>query len=133
MCFAVSHAAAHRCAHSRSVGRVHEIHVQAYGRAVGIVGHETQRLTHHVAHAALIDIAHGKNVDAGLLDQAALFRIQIAHANKRDVTRLGLRLVTEQFDQLRRAVADDRRERHAVNVARGRTFRRVHIAVRVQP
>jgi len=72
-------------------------------------------------------------VDAGLLDEAAFLGVQIAHAHEGDVARLDFRFVAEHFNQLRRSVADDRRERHAVDVARWRTLRRIHVAVSVKP
>ena len=131
--FAIGGAAAHRRADAGRVGGINEIHVEADGDACRVVACKAQGFGHHFAHAALVDVAHRKNVHAGFLDQAAFFRIEIADADQRDIARLDHRSYAAQVGQFGRSIAHDRSERHAMNVAGRRGFRRVHIAVRVEP
>src|SRR5580658_2101776 len=120
MCFAIRHAAAHRCAHARRITRIHEIHVQAHDDSRRIVTRKSQRFRHHFAHPALVNIAHGENMHAGIFHQAPLFGVQIANSHQHHVPRFHHRLDAGQIRQLRRSVTHDGCERHAVHVARRR-------------
>ena len=100
--------------------RVHEVHVQAYGDAVGVVGGVFQGVGHDFAHAALVNVAHGEDANAGFFDQAALLGVEIANAHQHDILRLDFRLEAQQVNQLWRAVAHYGGQRHAMNVARRR-------------
>src|SRR6202167_73597 len=117
MRFAIRHAAAHGRSHSRCVARVHEIHIQAHDDSRRVVSRKSQRFGHHFAHATLVNIAHRKNVHAGIFHQPPLFRVHIADSHQHHVARLHHRLDAGQIRQLRRAKAHDGRQRHAVHIA----------------
>src|SRR5438552_17176867 len=63
--FAVGGAAAYRRAYAGSVFRIDPIHVERDVVAGGAAAGHAQRLFDDGAHAALIDIAHGEDFDAG--------------------------------------------------------------------
>src|SRR5580658_3440456 len=86
--FAVGDAAANGSADAGRVARVHEVHIEADGDSVGVVTCKFDCLAHHFAQAALVDVAHGEDMYAGILDEAALLRVKVAHADQHDVARL---------------------------------------------
>src|SRR5712692_36598 len=131
--FAIGDAAAHRRAHSGRVGGIDEVHVQADGDAGGVVHGVLEGLGHDVPHAALVDVAHSEDMDAGFFDDFAFLRVEIAGADDDDVAGFGFGLEAEKVDELGSAVTHDGGERHAVNVAGGGGFRRIHVAVGVEP
>ena len=134
MRFAIGDATAHGRAYAGRVGGIDEIQIQADDGARGVVvGGDANGVAHHFAHAAFVDVAHGEGVHAGILDQAPLLRIKLTHADEHHVARLDLGVKAAEIDEFRRAVAHQRRQRHAVHVAGRRTVRRVHIAVGVEP
>src|SRR5437868_4617398 len=90
--FAVSDSAAYRSAYAGSVGGIYEIHVEADGDAGGVVHGILYGVGHHFSHAALVDVAHGEDVNAGFLRDFALVGIEIARADDDDIARLGLGL-----------------------------------------
>ena len=55
------------------IRRINAIHIQAHRDTARIVAREAQRLGHHIAHPALVNVAHGEDVDTGIFDQPALF------------------------------------------------------------
>src|SRR5713101_5519609 len=116
MRFAISDSAAHGSAYTWCVGWIDEVHVQADGNAGGVVQGVFEGVTHDFAHAALVDVAHSENMDAGFLDDLAFLSVEIPRANNNDVARFGFRFETKKVDQFWRAVAHDGRERHAVHV-----------------
>src|SRR5580704_893833 len=120
MRFAIRHSAADRRAHSRRVARIHKIHVQAHDDSRRIISRKSQRFSHHFAHATLVNIAHSKNVHAGIFHQPPLFGVQVANSHQHHVPRFHHRLDARQIRQLWRTVTHDRRQRHAVHVARRR-------------
>ncbi len=81
--FAVGDAAADRSAHAGGVGGIDEIHIEADGDAGGVVHGVLQGFGHDVAQAALVNVAHGENTDAGFLDDFALLGVEIARADER--------------------------------------------------
>src|SRR5437667_10718970 len=116
MSLAVGGTPAHRRANSGSIRGIHEIHVQADGDSSGVVHSVFEGFRHDIAHAALVDIAHGENVDTGFLDDFAFLSIEVARADNDDVSRLGFRSETSKINELWGAVTHDGRERHAVDV-----------------
>src|ERR1700722_12822448 len=133
MGFAVGYAAADRSSDAGGVGGIDEVHVEADGNAGGVVHGVLYRVGHDFAHAALIDVSHGENVDAGFFGDLALVGVEIARANDHDVAWLSFRLESHKINEFRSAVAHDAGERHAVDVAGRRRVRRVHVAVSVEP
>src|SRR5882672_3925888 len=117
MRFAVGHTTADGSPDAGSVGGVDEIHIEAHCDARRIVHRIFQRVGHYFTHPALINIAHGEDVNAGLFYDFAFLRVQIPRTDDDDVTWLGFGLESEQVDELRRAVTHDGRERHAMHVA----------------
>ena len=85
MGFAVGDAAAHGRADAGSVGGIDEIHVEADGDAGGVVHGVFHGVGHDFAHAALVDVAHGENVDAGFFDESAFVGVEIAHTDEDDI------------------------------------------------
>ena len=92
MRLAIGGAAADRRAHPGGIGGINEVHVQADGNAGRVVHGLFQGLRQHVAQAALIDIAHSEDVNAGFLYDFAFLGIQVARANDHDVAGLGFGL-----------------------------------------
>ena len=130
---AIGGAAAHRRAHAGSIFRVDPIHVERDVVAGGAAAGHAQRLFDDGAHAALINIAHGEDFDAGA-ENVFFFRgVHIAHAHQHAIFRRDFRRKSENIGEIRRPQAGDGRQRHAVNVAAGRSLRRIHVAVRVNP
>src|SRR5208337_5595300 len=83
--FAVGDAAAHGRAHAGRVAGIQEVHVQADADTCGIVHGEFEGVSHYLAHAAFVDVAHGEGSHAQLLDEFLFVGIQIAHAHQDDV------------------------------------------------
>src|SRR5712692_3267029 len=133
MGFAVGDAAPDGSAHAGSIGGIDEIHIQADGNACRIVHGVLEGVGHDFAHAALINIAHGEDVDAGFLDDFAFLGVEVARTHNDDVAGLGLGLESEKVDEFGRSVTHDDGEGHAVDVAGRRRFGSVHVTVRVEP
>ena len=72
--------------------------VEADRDACRVVHGVFEGVRHHFAHAALVDVAHGKDVDAGFFYDFAFLGIEIARADDDDVARLGLGLEAQQVD-----------------------------------
>ncbi len=117
MRFSVGHTTADWSPDAGSVGRIYKIHIKTDGDARGIVHRIFQRVGHHFAHAALVNVAHGEDVNAGLFYDFAFLRVQIPRTDDHDVAGFCLGLESEQVDEFRRAITHDRCERHAMHVA----------------
>src|SRR5260370_16417629 len=85
MGFAVGDAAAYWSADTRGVGRIDEVHIEADGDACGVIHGVLESVGHDFAHAALVNVAHGEDVDAGFLDDFAFLRVEVARANDDDI------------------------------------------------
>ena len=92
MRLAIGGAAADRRAHPGGIGGINEVHVQADGNASRVVHGVFQGFGHDVTQAALVDIAHGEDVNAGFLYDFAFLGIQVARSNDYDIARLGFGL-----------------------------------------
>src|SRR5271168_3149668 len=117
---AISDAAAHGSAHARSVRGIDEIEIQAHRDSVGLILRKAQRFGHHLAHAALVQVAHGEHVHARFFDDFPLPRVYVAHSHNRNVVGIYHGLRARKLRQIVRAVAGDRGQRHAVNIPRRR-------------
>src|SRR5579864_6225430 len=131
--FAVAGAAAHRGAHAGSVFRIDPVHVERDVVAGGAASGHAQGFFDDRAHAALVDIAHGIDLDPGLFDVLLLAGIDIAYAHQDTVFRLHFGREVVDVGEFRRAQAQDRRQRHAVDIPARRGLRRVDVRVRVNP
>src|SRR5260370_23152028 len=116
MGFAVGDAAADGSADAGSVGGIDEVHIEADGDAGGVVHGVLESVGHDFAHAALVNVAHGEDVDAGFFDDFTFLGVEIAGADDDDVAGLCFGLEAEKVDEFWRTVAHDGGERHAVNV-----------------
>ena len=83
--------------------------------------------------ALAVDVLHREDVDARVADRDLFAFVEIAHADEHGVRREHLGRDAADPRELRRLLAEQRRERHAVDVAAQRRRRRVHVAVRVDP
>jgi hypothetical protein len=99
MRFAVSSPPAYGRANAGGIRGIHEVHVQTDGDARGVIHGVFQGFRHDVAHAALVNIAHGENVDTGFLDDFAFLSVEVARADNDDVSRLGFRLETSKIHE----------------------------------
>ena len=116
MSFAVGGPPAHGRANAGSIRGIDEIHVQADSDARGVVHSVFEGFRHDIAHAALVNVAHGENVDPGFLDDLPFLSIEVARADNDDVSWLGFRSETSKINELCGAVTHDGRERHAMDV-----------------
>src|SRR6266852_1568694 len=107
MGFAIGDTAAHGSADAGGVGGIDEIHIEADRDAGGVVHGVLESLGHDVAHAALVNVAHGEDMNAGFLDDFAFLRVEITGADDDDVARFGFGLEAEQVDELGSAVTHD--------------------------
>ncbi len=96
---AVGCAAAHRSAHARSVFRINPVHIERDVIARGAASGEAQGFFHYRAHAALVNIAHSEDTDAGAAHILFLHRVDVTHANQHAVFRLDLRRKVVDFAQ----------------------------------
>src|SRR5215204_1689438 len=90
-------------------------------------------LVHAGGHPALVYLAHGEEAHAEPAYQLTLAGVNVTRPYVRAEARV--ELWREAFDagQLGRAVAEERREWHPVNVTRGTGLGRVHVCVCVEP
>src|SRR2546423_866754 len=130
---AVRESAAHDRAGARRDDGVERVNVER--DVVARVGLRRNRdgLVHARAHPALVNLAHGEEPYAEFLYKLALARVNVPRADVRAEARVELGREAFDVGQLRRAVTEEYRERHAVNVSRRRRLRRVHVCVRVEP
>ena len=96
---------------------IDEVHIQANGDAGGVVHGVLEGVGHDFAHAALVHVAHGEDVDAGFLDDFAFLGVEIAGTDDHDVAGFGLGLEAEKIDEFGSAVAHDGSEGHSVDIA----------------
>src|SRR6266852_3405314 len=107
MGFAIGDTAAHGSADAGSVGGIDEVHIEADGDAGGVVHGVLEGVGHDFAHAALVDVAHGEDVDAGYLDDLSFLGVEIAGTDDDDVAGLGFGLEAEKVDEFGRPVTHD--------------------------
>src|SRR5882762_4937164 len=110
MGFAVGDAAAHGSADAGSIGGIDEVHIEADGDAGGVVHGVLEGVGHDFAHAALVNVAHGEDVDAGFRDDFAFLGVEIVKKSgvhvftMRDIDERGMREV--MADALKYAMDD---------------------------
>src|SRR5215831_5746851 len=131
--FPVGGAAPDRRADAGSVFGVDPVHVERDVVAGGTTASHAQGFFHHGTHAALVDVAHGEDFDAALADVFFLVGVDVADANQHAVFRTDLGREIVDVGEFRRPKAHDGAERHTVDVATGRRFGGVDIAVGVDP
>ena len=85
MAFAVAGAATDRRSHTRRIFWVNPIHVERDVIAGGAAPGGAQGFFNDLAHASLVNIAHGIDLNASLANVFALPRINIAHAHQHAV------------------------------------------------
>src|SRR5258708_24025776 len=107
MGFAVGDAAAHGSADAGSIGGIDEVHIEADGDAGGVVHGVLEGVGHDFAHTALVNVAHGENVNAGFFDDFAFLGVEVARTNDDDVAGFGFGLGAQKGDEFGRAVAHD--------------------------
>src|SRR2546429_7320378 len=85
------------------------------------------------AHPAFINLAHSKEAEAKLTNQLALALIQITRSDVRAEARIKFGSKACDVCKLRQTVAEQRSQRHSVNIACRCCLRCVHVSVRVKP
>src|ERR1051326_4166669 len=133
MSLAVGGSTAHRSADAGSVFGIDPIHVERDMVAGSATSGHAQGFFHDGAHAALVDVAHGEDADAGAMNVFFLYRVNVADADQHAIFRLDLGREIEDVPQFRGPQAHQRGERHAVHVAAGRGIGSVDVGVRVDP
>src|SRR6266481_7140613 len=85
MGFSVAGAAADRRAYAGSIFGIDPVHVERYVVTGRAASGDPQGFFHHGTHAALVDIAHGIDLDACGADVGFLARVNIAYAHQHTV------------------------------------------------
>ncbi len=83
--------------------------------------------------AQAIDVLHREDEAAGRAHRRLLTLVEVADADEHGVCRQHLGREAADVGERSRRGAEQRRQRHAVHVARKRRLRRVHVAVGVDP
>ena len=99
----------------------------------GVASGEAQRLFHDGAHAALIDVAHGKNLDAGFADVLFFRGVNVSRTHQYAIFGCNFGREIENISEFRWTKPDKRGQRHAVHISTGRSFRSIHVGVGVNP
>lgn len=118
--------------YSRSVLRIEAVQVQAKMDSARSARDFLQRLLHHPRNPHPIDLVHRINGNPLFLQKEPLARIQRTRPYDRHMLRLHFSAAADP-DQSGMSISERHRQRHAVNVARGRRFRRIYVAMRVVP
>jgi hypothetical protein len=99
----------------RGVETVHvETHVQPFA-----MGEALECLPRHNRQPALVDLAHREGLDVEFADEVARAGIDVAEAEKDDVSRVELRFWSAYRRHLSGSAAEKRSQRHAVEIAAG--------------
>src|SRR5208282_858919 len=113
---------------SADAGRVFGIdpvHVERDVVAGSSMSGHAESLLHDGAHAALVDVAHGKNLDSGLANVFLFEVVDVANADEHAIFRLHFGGEVVDLAKFERRKAHKRGERHAVHVAAGGRVGRV--------
>src|SRR4029077_6207395 len=112
---------------------VNPIHVERNVVAGGATAGRAQRFFDDGAHATLINVAHGVNLDPGFADIFFFRVINVAHSYHDAI--FGLDLGGEAHDvcQLRGGQSHNGGQGHSVHVPAGRGFGSVEVGVGVNP
>ena len=133
MCFAIGHAARNRRANPRRLVRREAVEVEGDPDARRAVGRDRDRLFHHAAHAPFVDRAHGQGAKLPLADVFPFGFIGVAQADDRDVVRAHGRLDASHVHECAVAMAEQVRERHAMDVPGARAPGRIEVGVGIDP
>src|SRR5205085_11993502 len=133
MSLSIREAAANDRAGAGRVAGVERVHVERDVVARLRLRRNRDGLVHARAHPPLVNLTHREEPYAKSLYKLALARVNVSRADVRTEARVELGREALYVGQLRRAVSQKNRERHAVNVPRRRRLRRVHVGVRVEP
>ena len=131
--FAIGGAAPDGRADAGRVFGIDPVQIERDVIADGAASGQAQRLFHHRAHATLVDVAHGEDVHAGAANVLALVFVHVADADQHTIFRPHLGTEAIHVAEWRVEQPHDGTERHAMNVAAGRGFGRVDVAVGVDP
>ncbi len=85
MRFAIRRPSPHRSAHPGRIFGIDPVHVERHVIAHGAASRHAERLFHHRAHAALVNVAHGEYLDAGLTNILFFNIVDIANADQHAV------------------------------------------------
>ena len=100
---------------------------------VGVVVDIVQGFGHGVAHAVLVDVAHVEHLQSELANRLLFLRVNAADADEIDVVSGQRRRLTAPSGQRWRAVPEQARHRHAVQVSAGAAGGGVDVGVGVEP
>src|SRR4051794_26250971 len=101
MRFAIGGTAADGRANSWSVLGIDPVHVERDVVASSAASSHAQSLFHYRTHSALVDVAHGKELNAGTTDVFALLRIDVPNTNENAILGCYLRREAEQVNEFR--------------------------------
>src|ERR1051325_8248566 len=113
-------AAAFGGADTGSIKGVYEIHIHRHMKPSRAVGGDFDSLFYHRCHSALVEFAHSDDANLQLSEQFAFARVNTASANNYRIFRRDLWRKSGNMGQLGRAITEQCREWHPVNVARWR-------------
>jgi hypothetical protein len=133
MRLAVIEAALYRRANAWRDRGIADVHVERDVDAGCALAGQLHSLLRDGRDALAVDVLHREHVDARIPDSDLLAFVQIANADEHRVGGMDLWGSPADSGQLRRLAAEQRGERHAVDVAAQRRGGRVHVAVRVDP
>src|ERR1700733_3230673 len=116
MSLAIRNAALHWRPDAWRLARIHGVHVERNVKSRGAIAGHANRFLKDRSHAALIDVAHGKSMNPGMLHNVALLAIHGPDPHHRDIVRLLLGRVSENIGQSHRPMANATSERHSMDV-----------------
>src|SRR3954462_16041501 len=119
MSFPVVEATLDRGTDARGYGGIYGIEVEAHMHEIGSVGDSADRLLHDVVHTVAVDFRHRVHLHTGLLETLLLSTIETADPDQCHIGRVDLGRPPADVSQLACAIAQQRSQGHAVNVARG--------------
>src|SRR5690348_9348752 len=117
MRLAIRDASAYRCSDARRLLRIHSVHIQREMKSGRPGRGYANCFIHYRAQSALVDVAHGKYVNTGVLDVTSLLLVHRAHSDQRHIRRVDFWGETQDAGQVLQSDPYAASERHAVNIA----------------
>src|SRR5689334_3990451 len=117
MCFAIRQPSANECSGAGSIAGVEHIDVERNCKTSAAGRSDLDRIVHDVFHAALVDLSHREEAHAEFLDQISFTWIDVACADVRTQSWIEFWCKAGDVREFGCAEAEERGERHAVNVA----------------
>src|SRR5487761_298419 len=109
--------------HTRSICRVHNVHVERYGESCGSIRAESDALLHDRAHTLFVNVAHGEDMNAGAFDGPPLASVHVSHADQNAAAGADFRGEAINPGQSLWSHAEQCGKRHSVHVSARTCFR----------